>query len=61
MKVRIKTAELVPDKYGFHIKITKVGIYDDNGKYIRWAKLNNELLELLCKTDLNLETTSKKP
>ena len=55
MKLKIKKAEIVPDKYGSHIKITMVGLYDDNDKWIRWVKLNEELIKQLCKADLPLE------
>jgi hypothetical protein len=44
-KLRIKKAELVPDAYGNHIKITMVGLYDENGKWIRWVKLNEDLIK----------------
>ena len=51
MKLQIKKAELVPDKYGQHLKITMVGLYDDTGKWIKWIKLN----EALMKAELNLK------
>ncbi len=47
MKIQIVSAELIPDKYGKHIKITKIKVIDENGKYIKFAKLNGELLEVL--------------
>jgi hypothetical protein len=47
MKLKIKTIELQPDKYGQHIKITKIGLYDENDKWIRWVKLNDELIKVL--------------
>lgn len=47
MKIKIKTIELQPDKYGKFIKITKIGLYDNEGKWIRWVKLNDELIKFL--------------
>ena len=45
--IKIKKAELVPDKYGKHIKITMVGIYDQNGKWLKWIPLDDVLIEIL--------------
>ena len=56
MKLKIKTAELVPDQYGQHIKISRVGLYDDNDKWIRWVKLNDALITELIKVEINIET-----
>ena len=56
MKLQIKKAELVPDKFGQHLKITMVGLYDDTGKWIRWVKLNDALITELLKVEINLET-----
>lgn len=47
MKLKIKTIELIPDKYGKHLKITKIGLYDENDNWIRWVKLNDELIKTL--------------
>lgn len=55
MILKIKKAEIVPDKYGSHIKITMVGLYDKDGKWIRWVKLNDKLIEQLCKAHFTLE------
>jgi len=45
--IKIKKAELVPDKYGKHIKISMVGIYDVNGKWLKWIPLDEVLIEIL--------------
>jgi len=45
--IKIKKAELVPDKYGKHIKISMVGIYDENGKWLKWIPLDEVLIEIL--------------
>lgn len=54
MKLKIKKAELVPDKFGQHIKITMVGLYDDNDKWIRWVKLNDSLIKNLLEVDIKI-------
>ena len=41
----IKQAELVPDKYGKHIKIKMISAYTGKGEFVKHMKLNEELLE----------------
>tara|TARA_Y100001938_G_C8027490_1_gene398823 strand:+ start:456 stop:668 length:213 start_codon:yes stop_codon:yes gene_type:complete len=43
----IKQAELVPDKYGKHIKIKMISAYTGNGKFVKHMKLDKELLQEL--------------
>jgi hypothetical protein len=52
--VKIKSATLVQDQWGHHIEITKVGLYDEKGKFIKWTKLNQELIDLLIKQDIKV-------
>lgn len=40
MYLKIKKIDLVPDKFGKHIEITMIGLYDDTGKWIKWVKLD---------------------
>lgn len=54
MYIQIKKSQLVPDNFGQHIKITMVGLYDDNGKWIKWTKLNDELLKKLMEAKIQL-------
>lgn len=54
MKLKIKTAKLVEDQYGKHIEITKVGLYDDQGKWIKWTKLNQALLEMITNAEIEV-------
>ena len=54
MKLKIKSAMLVQDQYAHHIKITKVGLYDDEGKFIKWTKLNEALIDLLTKQNIEV-------
>lgn len=55
MKIKFKKIEIVPDKYGHHIKINMVGLYDDNGKWIKWAKLNDNLLDILKDAEITFD------
>jgi len=50
--IKIKKAELVPDKYGKHIKISMVGIYDQNGKWLKWIPLNEALIQTLLNNQI---------
>jgi hypothetical protein len=45
--IKVKKAELIPDKYGKHIKISMVGIYDQNGKWLKWIPLDEVFIEIL--------------
>lgn len=45
--VKIKKAEHQPDKYGKHISITMVGLYDENDKWLKWLPLNEKLIDFL--------------
>ena len=55
MIMKIKSAMLVQDTYGHHIKITKVGLYDNEGKFIRWTKLNEAVIELIINQVIELD------
>lgn len=55
MILKIKKATLKPNSYGNNIEISMVGVYDDNGKWIRWIKLNQELIDVLCETTVELD------
>lgn len=52
--IKLKTINLEPDKYGKHIKITKVGLYDDNDKWIKWLPINDHLLNFLQDQKFNV-------
>lgn len=48
MKLQFTTIELIPAKFNSNnILISKVKVLDENGKYIKFAKLNKELLKVL--------------
>ena len=41
MYLKIKKLLVVPDKFSSHIKITMVGLYRDNGEWVKWVKLED--------------------
>jgi len=52
MYLQIKKINQVPDEHGNHLVITMVGLYEDNGKWIKWVKLNEALMELLLSAQI---------
>jgi hypothetical protein len=54
MTLKIKSATLVQDQWGQHIEITKVGLYDDQGKFIKWTKLNQAIIDLITKQNIEV-------
>ena len=52
MYLKIKKLEKIKDQFGFYIGIKMIGLYDDSGKWIRWVKLNEELIEFLKKQQI---------
>jgi hypothetical protein len=54
-KVKIKTAKLKEDQWGHHIEITKVGLYDLDGKWIKWLPLTERVISLLTRVEINIE------
>ena len=55
MYLKIKKAELIPDSYGQQISISMIGLYDDNDKWIRWIKLNEETITVLKNSKLTIK------
>jgi len=55
MYLKIKKAELIPDTYGQKISISMIGLYDDNDKWIRWIKLNEETIKVLNNSKLTIK------
>lgn len=47
MYLQIKTIDSVSDRFVNNIVITKIGLYNKNGKWIKWVKLNDFTKELL--------------
>ena len=55
---KIKKISLVPDKYGKHIKINMITKYDNEGKFVKHVKLNEDMVNLL--SDIVI-TTEEEP
>lgn len=56
MYLQIKKLGLQPDKYGKHIKVTMIGAYEDNGKWIKWVPLADEtVIDALSKIKIPFE------
>lgn len=51
MYLQIKTIDSVSDRFGNNIVITKIGLYNKNGK---WIKLNDFTKELLLTTKIDV-------
>jgi len=47
MKYKLNQISLKPDKYGNHLIIKMVTQYDDNGKYVKHIKIDNNTIEML--------------
>lgn len=45
--IKIKKMNLEPDKFGKHIKVTMIGLYDEDDKWIKWIPLNEKLVNFL--------------
>ena len=47
MKYKLNKIELVPDERGYHLKIGMVTKLDNNNKYIKHEKINDDMLNIL--------------
>ena len=45
--IKIKKMNIEPDKFGQHIKVTMIGLYDEDDKWIKWIPLNEKLINFL--------------
>ena len=50
---KVKKAILVDDTYGKHIKIIMIWEYDENWKWIKWVKLDENILNKMLNTTFN--------
>lgn len=50
--LKIKKASLEADKFGNIIKVNMVGIYDSDGKWIKWIKLNQKAIEAILEKEI---------
>lgn len=60
MYIKIKKADLIPDSYGQKISISMIGLYDDNDKWIRWIKLNEETITVLTNSKLTIKNKTNE-
>lgn len=47
MYLKIKKITSEPDKFGNVITIKMIGLYDESDKWIKWVKLDEQVLTLL--------------
>ncbi len=47
MYLQVKTIKLVPNQYGNNVEISKVGLYDEAGNWVKWIKLDESILTAL--------------
>lgn len=47
MKYKLNQISLKPDKYGNYLAIKMVTQYDDNGKYVKHVKIDENIIEML--------------
>jgi hypothetical protein len=50
--LKIKEIKLVPAKYGDDMVITKIGVYNTEGKWLKWIKLNTASLSILQNAEI---------
>ena len=46
-RYKLNEITLVPDEYGFHMRIKKVTKVDGNGEYIKHVKITEELVNII--------------
>jgi hypothetical protein len=51
-KLKINSITKEVDKYGNILIINRIGLYDESGKWIKWVKLNDELIETLKQSEI---------
>lgn len=54
-KLQIVRIEKIPDNFGNNLLIKQVKVMDENGKYIKFAKLNDTLIEVLKNAVIDVE------
>lgn len=47
MYLKIKKIKLTKDDYGNVVTISMIGLYDESDKWIKWVKLDEQVLTLL--------------
>lgn len=59
MYLKVKKSFLKPDKYGFNINITMIGLYDDNDKWIKWVTINQALVDTFLNSKIPVDLNQK--
>ena len=57
MKYKLNQVSLKPDKYGNHLIIKMITQYDDNGKYVKHIKIDENAINML-KNNFVIESES---
>lgn len=52
--LKLKSIKTDFDKYGNKLIIDKIGLYDENDKWIKWVKLNNKLINILLNNQIDI-------
>lgn len=52
--LKIKSIKTEADKYGNKLIIDKIGLYDENNKWVKWVKLNDELINTLLNNQIDI-------
>lgn len=52
--LKIKSIKQEADKYGNKIIIDKIGLYDENNKWVKWVKLNDQLINILLNNQIDI-------
>ena len=50
--LKIKKASLEADKFGNTIKVNMIGVYEADGKWIKWIKLNQKAIDAILEKEI---------
>lgn len=56
MHLQIRWTKLIPWQYGNKIEITHLWLYDDNGKYIKFIAMDEQVAEFLKTFSIAMNT-----
>lgn len=54
MKLKIRKINKQKGKFWDNLLITMIWLYDENDKWIKWVKLNDEIIDILENNYINL-------
>ena len=55
MYLKIKKIEKKKNEYGNDLVISMIGLHEDDGKWIKWVKLNDELIKTLTESKIDVK------